>query len=175
MLKWIIFLPILFGCAPQMTAYQSRMLPPETWKIRHSSTGTECINLTGTYSMKGMPAPEAPLKFRGAPYSLDILLGQDIPHDSRGKVTSVKLEQQDSMLIKVGYYIEEHLAFEKTISNRDRTIICEPDRVRIVRKSVETKGEATRGLADIYDTLFVGEDESLIVNKTIEGENTGLF
>lgn len=148
------------------------MLPPEAWKIIHASD--ECINVSGEYSMRGIPAAESYATFRGAPYTLDVMLGQDIPRPSRDKIKTVRLEQKINT-IKLIYFIDDAIAFEKTISPPSQIVICQGDRVAIVKKSVKTFGEATTGLADIYETLFIGADGSLIVNTTIEGISTGLI
>lgn len=175
MLEFAIMLLFLSACASGITAKEDPVIPPKIWQIKQTTEGAECMNITGEYQLWGETTPQWPSTFKGLPFSLDIILGIDLPRQDRLKIAGVRIIQKGNDDITLTFLTQNGSLIQRKISPLKKEIICESDRVVITEKSVETTGEATRGIADIVDTLFIAQDGSLIVNTVIKGVNKSLI
>ena len=175
MLGLVIMFPFLVACASDIAVKDDTVIPPKIWQIKQTTEGAECMNITGEYQLWGETTPQWPSIFKGLPFSLDIILGIDLPRQDRFKIAGVRIIQKGNDDITLTFLTQNGSLIQRKISPLKKEIICESDRVVITEKSVETTGEATRGVADIVDTLFIAQDGSLIVNTVIKGVNKSLI
>jgi hypothetical protein len=175
MLGLVIMFPFLVACASDIAVKDDTVIPPKIWQIKQTTEGAECMNITGEYQLWGETTPQWPSIFKGLPFSLDIILGIDLPRQDRFKIAGVRIIQKGNDDITLTFLTQNGSLIQRKISPLKKEIICESDRVVITEKSVETTGEATRGIADIVDTLFIAQDGSLIVNTVIKGVNKSLI
>lgn len=175
MLGLVIMFPFLVACASDIAVKDDTVIPPKIWQIKQTTEGAECMNITGEYQLWGETTPQWPSIFKGLPFSLDIILGIDLPRQDRFKIAGVRIIQKGNDDITLTFLTQNGSLIQRKISPLKKEIICESDRVVISEKSVETTGEATRGIADIVDTLFIAQDGSLIVNTVIKGVNKSLI
>lgn len=175
---WINFILTTFfwfACNSKIVANERPVIPPDVWQTKKAVGGADCINITGKYSLWGEGSPQTPRNFQGVPFSLDVMLGIDLSRQDRKQITHVEIEQRDGSEIMLTFFMEARILNQKKISQVARSFSCGPDKVILVTKSVNTVGEATTGVADIEETLFLGEDGSLIVNTVINGIGKSLI
>ncbi len=175
MFGFAIMFPFLVACASDITVKDDTVIPPKIWQIKQTLEGAGCMNITGEYQLWGETAPQWPSTFMGLPFSLDIMLGIDLPRQDRLKIAGVKIIQKGNDDITLTFLTQNESLIQKSISPLQKNITCESDRIVISEKAVETTGEATRGIADIVDTLFLAQDGSLIVNTVIKGVDKSLI
>lgn len=141
-----------------------------------SCISKQCIDITGNYEFFGDPYQQWPSNFRGFPFSLDIISGTYISYNDQKKVTHVKIDQIESDRLIFTFFIQEKILTKKIVSNtKKEQIFCTSDKVSVINNSAETFGEATRGSADITDTYFLSNDDSLIVNTVILATQNTFF
>lgn len=165
----------LVACASDITVKDDTVIPLKICQIKQTIEGTGCMNITGEYQLWGETTPQWPSTFMGLPFSLDIMLGIDLTRQDRLKIASVKIIQKGNDDITLTFLTQNESLIQKSISPLQKNITCMSDRIVISEKAVETTGEATRGIADIVDTLFLAQDGSLIVNTVIKGVDKSLF
>ncbi len=164
----LLLIPFSIACAPIRVESDKLVTPPDSWHLRHATDGSDCLNLTGEYEMWGEPAPQWPSTLDGIPFSLDVLLPIDIPYEDELKVDGVKVEQQNGSGITLVFMIGERPLLFKRIPIPGGKVVCDRDRV-IVTTLCETAGEAMRKVKAVsIDTMFIGQDGSLIVNSVIQ-------
>ena len=168
--------PLLFACVANIAAKEEAVTPPNIWQIKQAADGAGCINLTGEYELWGEAAPQGPATFNGIPFSLNVMAGPYISDSDLKKIKHVGVEHRDSDEITFKFFTQDGMLMQRKYYPSEKAeILCTADRVTLIRKSVETKGEATSGTADITDTYFLSTDGSLIIHTVIKSVDSILF
>ena len=152
-------------------------MPPDIWKIKQAKDGVRCVNLTGEYQLWGEVAPQSPKTYRGVPFSLYAITGGPyMPDSDLKKITQVGVEHQDDNEITFMFFTSEGILTQQNFyPSEDLQILCTADSVTLIQKSLQTKGEATTGTADITDTYFLSDDGALIVHSVTRWVSTIFF
>ncbi len=173
MMKILVAFFLLLTSTSRTYAIEGSVRPPEIWRLAQAPTGTDCINVAGTYSFSGEGAPGMALNFRGFPYALDDMLNVLVPSRERNNISHVAVEQREKSEFYATFFSTSGLSYQGKIEPY-AVPTCKADRVIFETKNIETKGEATSGHANITAILFRGDDNSLIIYLSIE-KVKGLF
>jgi hypothetical protein len=165
-------IPFLMVCATSIVADDKVAIPYGGWQIRKATNASDCVNLAGEYQQWSEDRP----KGSKMPFSVSEMVGPYLSYYDRKRITRVMVEHRDGNEITFTFFTQDGILTQRKYSlSNDVNISCTPDRVTIKRSSVETKGEATSGTADIIYTLFQADDGSLIVHKIIKSVQNVLF
>jgi hypothetical protein len=167
---------ILLASCSISEAKEETMMPPDIWQIKQAVDGAGCIDLTGEYQLWGEAAPQGPATFRGMSFSLDVMAGPYVSNSDRKEITHVGVEHRDGNEITFKFFTQGGILTQRKYYPSEKVqILCTADRVTVIQKSLETRGEATSGTADITDTYFLSNDGSLIIHTVIKWVDSILF
>lgn len=138
-----------------------------------SNDSKACLDITGTYGLSGQRVLNGQNPSNTQLLPLDVMLGVDLAPHERQRTVRARLIQKNNNKDIQAEFIGPDLRIGKSLLLLGGSLSCEMSKITI-QQTLNTKGEAVSGKADIVRALSIADDGGLVVRVARLSRNRSL-